>query len=199
MFLQKFLSRPTLNTVEDFLTLRNELRNFGIDNFKNHLRNVNILDEKNMIPKNNSYFAKEIILSPSKFMLFPNLQDKDENWMSDSPEYIGRASMSKTHKLLVMKDFHWSNFNVIALGIEGNIEEAVETLNKFELEAFSYCDFLKVDEEDLLMYFHCHPTNSVNITHLHILDKNFLSPSFYFNHWKNLSLDDVRRVLISEL
>lgn len=202
MFLQKFLNRATLNTAKDFSQIRNEVREFGIENFKNHLRNLNIIDKEDKIPKDSNFFAKQISKSKDDHILFSNLPDKDENWMSDSPEYIGRASMSKTHKLLVIKDFSISNFNVIFLGIENDDkikEEAIKTLNIFEQLAFSYGQNLGISEEDILMYFHCYPTNSINITHLHILDKNFLSPSFYFNHWKNLSLDDVRRVIIEEI
>lgn len=208
MFLNRFINRPTLSSVEDFAALRKEVANFGVENFKNVLVASGILNDNYKIPFDSSFFARELSKSEDTHMIFPNIKWKDELWFTEDKKYLGRASMSKTHKLLVINNFDYENFNVLMLAIENieNIENnrkikerALETINEIERLSYSYCDFLEIKNEDMGLYFHCYPTNSVHITHVHILDKSFLSPSFYVNYWKNLPLDAVRTVIHQEL
>lgn len=202
MFFDKFLHKPSLRTLENFLEIRNNVREFGIKNFKDLLVSKGILNQDYTLPVNGSFFPREVAKTEESHILFPNLQWKDKVWFSGKEEHIGRASMSKTRKLLVLRDFGYQNFNVLLLGIENNIEMkqcAIQTINLIEKISFTYCDDLGIDEQNMLLCFHCYPTNSVHITHVHILDSTCLSPSYYYNFLKNMPLDIVRSTLLHEL
>lgn len=195
MFSEKY-KHYTLNSSEDFKKIREELRSFGIENFKSHLRSLNILD--NMIKSEDNFFAKKLTGVSDPYIFIDNLKSYDDEWESTNMGN-SRASMSKTHKFLVFNDFSWENFNIIALGMETGKFEALKKLDDFENIAKEYAqNVLNISSENIGLYFHCYPTNSIHITHLHIIDESNVGPQYFAKYWKNLPLEFVRKAIIEE-
>ena len=49
--------------------------------------------------------------------------------------------------------------------------------------------------ENVGLFFHCYGHNSVNSLHLHVIDMDYIGPSFHSQEFKNLPLEEVLKVL----
>jgi len=140
-----------------------------------------------------------------KFMICGNRPENDEHWDSQSPEWVGKASMSHRHKFLLLKDLHWQWFNCLVLGMipaekKGvTIRTAIATLELMKAAALTYCANKGGWSKQVGLFFHCFGHNSVNSLHLHVLDMSELGPTFWKLESKNVPLDAVLRVLQEEV
>jgi hypothetical protein len=198
-------------TKTEFAHIRNTLREYGVDQFQKEMMIAGVFnnDKISNEPSNNP-FAKILSgkmenpckdkLNNTKYVLFQNKTENDEHWENSNDEWLGKASMSKKHKMLCPVYDHWSNFNVLTLGMseEFGLKKAIEELNDMEMISIDYTKE-RGWSNNVGLYFHCYPFNSIMTMHLHILDLNTVGPSFKKLEYKNLKLDDVRKVLNEDL
>ena len=139
----------------------------------------------------------------SRFMVCSNMPQNDEHWNSNSVEWVGKASMSSRHRFLTIKDLSWKWFNVLAFGLDGSVPElksAIECLKEMKsaAEAFASATY-GCSKDDLGLFFHVYPHNSVQSLHMHMLDMRNLGPTYHHLMYKNMPLVDVLTVLQNEL
>lgn len=154
------------------------------------------------------------------FMIACNRPENDEHWDSTDPAWVGKASMARRHRFLIVKDLHWRWFNPLAFGMldvdlekkeddfkskHEKIEEAREALNtaiaKLEMmkaAALSYAAMIGGWSSSVGLFFHVFGHCSVNSLHLHILDMDELGPTFWKLENKNCPLDCILKVLREE-
>ena len=65
-----------------------------------------------------------------RFMIACNRPENDEHWESAAPKLVGKASMGRRHRFMLVRDLSWSLFNVLAFGLQGvaELRVAVEML-----------------------------------------------------------------------
>src|SRR3990167_1154516 len=186
-----------VNSKADFKKARETLLQYGIDAFKQDLTEKEILTASGKIETKNNIFAQIISRErqnqPNFDVLFvPNREINDAHWQSEDPNWIGKASMSKHHKLGLINDLSWDTFNILTMGIENNVEskkKALHLLGNMHTQAIDYAaQELGISEDNVGLYFHCYPFNSVNALHLHLVDESKLGPTFHHLTFKNLSL-----------
>merc|ERR1712014_146112 len=68
-----------------------------------------------------------------KFLVCRNKAENDDMWNSTDPAWLGRASMSKRHRLLILKDLRWEWFNCLTFGLLNNLDMALTHL--YDLKA----------------------------------------------------------------
>merc|ERR1712226_431274 len=80
-----------------------------------------------------------------RFMICCNLADNDLHWDADDPQWLGKASMSRRHRFLIVKDLHWQWFNPLAFGLvpEGDeygmpLDGFIATLEQMKVTALQY-------------------------------------------------------------
>lgn len=149
--------------------------------------------------------------SARHFMVTKNLPANDVNWNNLEKASQGNASMSLRHRFIIPRDPKWSNFNVLTIGINESKSELAETityLKSMKQTALEYTKKereLKSDDtaqqwsENIGLFFHCFPFNSVQYLHLHVVDLDFTGPAFGHMYNKNLSIDYVIAQLEAEL
>ena len=54
-----------------------------------------------------------------RFMIACNRPENDEHWESAAPKWVGKASMGRRHRFMLVRDLSWSLFNVLAFGLQG--------------------------------------------------------------------------------
>merc|ERR1711920_33739 len=64
-----------------------------------------------------------------EFAVACNRPECNDNWNNSSPAWVGKASMSKRHTLLIVKNLHWEWFNVITFGLISDLGAAYAKLN----------------------------------------------------------------------
>ena len=151
-------------------------------------------------------------LQDDRFVIASNRPENDKHWDSDDPEWVGRASMAKRHRFLILRDLTWKYFNVLTFGMRDDTDTTTDTEEKELLSAIKLLDDMEVavhrfvaaspdwsqDPVKIGMYFHCYGRCSVNSCHLHIIDESVLGPTFHTCSNRNLSLNDARCVLKKE-
>ena len=196
----------------DFIGLRTHLKKYGINKFHKEMTKAGIFEDNKIATKGNP-FAEMLsgqrenpyndqnhgVLNNGKYVFFQNRPENDKNWQNPTEEWLGRASMSQRHKMLSPVYNHWSNFNVLTLGLstEFGLNAVIDELNDMEQLALDYVK-RKGWSGQTGLYFHCFPFNSIMTLHLHIIDLNTVGPSYNKLQYKNLPLDIVRQVLIKE-
>ena len=139
----------------------------------------------------------------ARFMLASNRLENDEYWASDSPEWVGKASMSERHRFMTTRDLSWEWFNVLSFGLVGTpaaLREAIQTLEAMRDAAKTFTRTQPGwSPTECGMYFHCFPHNSVNSLHMHLVDLGATGPSFAYHAHKNLPVGAVISVLRDEL
>ena len=141
----------------------------------------------------------------SKFAVARNRPDNDDNWASDAPEWVGRASMGQRHRFLTTRDLSWTWFNVLSVGLDGrasSLREALTTLDALHEAAHAFARGTpgwSDAPERLSLFFHCFPYNSVPSLHMHVVDLGATGPTFEDQLPKRLLLSAVRAVLVDEL
>lgn len=202
--LQRRLIRKC-NSIEDLLNLRELIRNYGIDNVKNDLKKLDILNEDCTISTNKNIFAKFISgeIKPfygddhenDEFFLAKNLPENDKHVHDTSKEWLGKASMSETHLFIVPRDLSdWTLVNGLTLGLENPVA-ALDMLIKMK----KYGSTKVPNGHTPGFFLHIMPFNSIQLLHLHVIDMNTIGPSFEELSFKNLPLDAMMAVLEMEI
>lgn len=139
-----------------------------------------------------------------KFIICSNRPENDVHWDSEDVEWVGKASMSRRHKLLIIKDLHWQWFNALIFGLvpekQGGLptKVVVSTLEVMKAAALTYTKNAGWGGNTGL-FVHVFGHNSVNSLHLHILDMSELGPTFWKLDRRNCPLDAVIQVLHEEM
>jgi hypothetical protein len=195
---------------KDLKIMRQCLRDYGIEKFKNELIEQGILESNTYrISTNKNIFAKFIAgeIMPSygdasdhpDFFFAHNLQINDDNVHNAHPQWLGKASMSETHKFIVPRDLSdWTNLSGLTLGI-GGPEEAKKAIEMLECMKEYAIKKVEINEENLGFYLHISPFNSINLLHLHVIDMQRAGPSFSELSFKNLALNEMLQVLSDEI
>jgi ankyrin repeat protein len=156
--LESHMSR--INTVQQFKAARAFVRDIGVQRLKHELIAPGFVDPKTYrltttkepfnvfamvgagkIPANkedNEALKKANPAYAERFMVARNLPDNDTNWNSSDPAYVGKASMSKRHRFMIIKKpsdtretraghppppeearmtYFWTWFNVLTMGL----------------------------------------------------------------------------------
>jgi hypothetical protein len=208
------------NTTEAFAEIRRLINEYGVEKFKNEMIQEGHFTEKGLISHairpfnpfarilNNKlkvYYSMTLLKDhgleeyEQKYFIAKNTPDNDANWQNEDVAWVGKSSMSKNHQFLLIKNEKWSSFNVLTLGLLKDFDQnqAIDLLNEMELIAKKYAKNA-FGTENIGLYFHVYPTNSVQTLHLHIVDLDNLGPSFTKLSYKNLSLSSVREQLQKE-
>jgi hypothetical protein len=115
------------------------------------------------------------------------------------------GSISKNHRLLITRSTNWKRFNVLTMGLGGDIksfEDDIDFLKRMKIAAEHYITETRTklgwpdDLNKIGLFFHCFPQNSIDVLHLHIVD---ISTTPVKLSYKNLHIDDVINHLTSEL
>jgi hypothetical protein len=211
---------PELKMAAEFSHARARLRVYGVDKLLAELEGRGIVDSETktlttgMTPFNVfARIAEGIIVQPNmveeqkklgkfqkKFMIVCNRPECDEMWESRDPTWMGKASMSKRHRMLIMKDLHWEWFNALTFGMVTDLDAGITRLKDIREAAYIWVraqrDWPTIDHVGLFVqiYAHC----SVNAFHLHIVDLDAIGPTFEKMMYKNLPLDMAISVLEAE-
>ena len=136
------------------------------------------------------------------FMIACNRPENDEHWESADAEWVGKASMGKRHRFMLVRDLSWSCFNVLTFGMGEGVEElraAMAMLEQMQVAAFDFAAATAGWSRNLGLYFHVYGHASVNALHLHIVDLDATGPTFDALSYKNLPLQSALQVLRDEL
>jgi len=84
----------------------------------------------------------------TEFVIACNRPLYDEHWEDADEDWLGKASMSKLHKFVLVRDMHWTWFNLLAVGLcsdEGakavdkdRLEAQIETMKRLRETAFKF-------------------------------------------------------------
>jgi len=212
---------PELHTAAHFKSIRRMLRSFGIRRLRAELLQDGYVDgATDMLTVGLQPFnvfarmAAGITSQPNmastqchlrhfadRYLVASNRPECDENWDSTSLVWVGKASMSKVHKLLLMKDLYWEWFNVLTYGMVSDLDKGIEKLKEIREAALlwvreSYGD--DWPEKHIGLYLQIHAHTPVTATVLHILDTRYLGPSFHKLAQKNLHVNDALVTLEEE-
>ena len=136
-----------------------------------------------------------------RFFVAQNRAELVAQWASADPAWLGKASMAERHEFLLLRSLHWSTFNVLTFAINGDaiaLQSAIRLLGDMRATARSYSAAAGWSS-NLGLFFHCHPLNSVQALHLHMLDLDHTGPTFEHLNHKNLPLAEVIKALWEEL
>merc|ERR1719229_357887 len=70
-----------------------------------------------------------------RYLVARNRPECDEHWASENVAWVGKASMSKRHVMLLVKDLHWEWFNVLTFGFASGLERAIAVLEEMRKAA----------------------------------------------------------------
>jgi hypothetical protein len=125
-----------------------------------------------------------LYLKDTPFMVVSNRKSHDINY--DKPELVKKASMSKYHKFITIKNLNWKYFNISTF--EAN-EFNLNLLIELKKQSIEYTKRNEGWSDNIGLYFHPFGFNSVNSLHLHMIDLDHVGPAFEYNNYKNVSLD----------
>lgn len=140
-----------------------------------------------------------------EFMICSNRPENDDHWDSEDPEWVGKASMSRRHRFLTVKDLHWQWFNALAFGLVPesdngvSLKDAIEKVERMKAAALQYTSSCPGWSKEVGLFCHVFGHNSVNSLHVHILDMAHRGPTYWKYEYKNCELDTILKVLKEEL
>jgi len=212
-------AHPTVNDAKAFKALRAALREYGGGaKLQEELEKLGFVAEGQLTTGTTPFnvfvrVASGVMTQPGmaeetaklgkyadKFVIACNRPENDEHWESSEDEWVGKASMSKRHRFMLVKDLSWSLFNVLAFGLkdEGELVEAIAMLQDMQTAAKEYTN--KMDGWGRPgLFFHVYGHASVYSLHMHILDMDALGPTYEKLKYKNLPASAVLQVLKGEL
>ena len=130
--------------------------------------------------------------------------DVDRNWESSAIEWVGKASWSKRHRFMTVRDLDWRWFNVLTVGTRGR-DDLIAAIRDLEdmvaaAKAFAARD---PDWTEVGLFFHVYPHFSVPVQmrgfHMHVIDTAATGPTWEVHAPKCLPADAVLLVLRTEL
>jgi len=133
-----------------------------------------------------------------RFMVACNSPEGNEKWDSIDPAWLGKVSMSKRHRYLLLKNQHWEWFNVLTFGLVTGVQEGLSMLRDMKEAALLWVRSQSDWSENVGLFLHVHAHCLVFSMHLHIVDMDCVGPTFKHLRHKNLSIDDAIAVLESE-
>merc|ERR1711871_1205447 len=144
---------------------------------------------------------EQVKLGPfqDRYAIACNRPDCDKNWDSAHPAWLGKASMSKHHALLIVKDLHWEWFNVLTFGLVSCLENGVTKLEEMKAAALLWANATEGWPASERIGLFLHVEASVKSAHLHILDMDNLGPTFDKLSYRNLPIDEAIHALREEL
>jgi hypothetical protein len=190
--------------------MRRRLRHFGIDQLLSELVEQGYVDRESskltlgMQPFNifarlaggvqtqDSMTEENAMLGKfqEEFLLVCNRPENGDMWQSSDPAWLGKASMSKRHRFLTLRDLDWEWFNVLTFGLVSGPQKALRILNDMKAAAELWLKS-QTDWSDWVgLFLHVHAHSSVHSFHLHIVDMNHLGPTWDHLCHKNLKIDD---------
>ena len=213
-------SEPVSCTAAEFAAARSRLRNCKFDALTALLSDAGVVFRSGRLNPTHNVFSRicsrvtvderakamNAPLSSTPFVAAYNRPACDDNWESSEAEWVGRASMARRHRLLLLDSPDWTFFNALTFGMPTDatdydaIRAAITMLESMRAAALA----LVAHEGDwppdkVGLYFHVFPYNSVQSLHLHVVDLGATGPTFAALAYKNLLLDDVLKVLRDEL
>lgn len=215
---------PVLNDAVAFRRARQIVKDRGIMNLREDLIKAGSMDRKTGLLKTdpvcNNVFAKiaagtmkqpkmendQEALGPykAKFYLCANGRQDDENWSTIGADYLPRASMSRRHRFITVKDFHWQWFNPLIYGLvpasDGgvSIDNALATAIEIKEAAIHYAKNMGGWSEKVGVFAHLFGHCGLNCLYIHVVDLSELGPSFGFHFNKNCPFDIVIDILREE-
>lgn len=200
----------TCNTAQLYENYLDCLQQYGIKKFKQELHDNETLEDGKLSNKHNVFLKiiDGIVEYPNmlldnglekysqSYQLFGNLEFNDANYLSTKEEHLGKVSMSKFHKFISPKTTDFTYMNALTLCVDNNnnkVEQVLDKLVEMKSLAIEYAN--KNGITNIGLYVHVYPLNSIQLLHIHILDKDNLSPTYDYVNYKNLELDDVISVL----
>lgn len=142
-------------------------------------------------PVSNFYLdqmAREYLL----FDVHPSIEEQQQG------ERRSKKKMSNNHKLLIPMDLSDIDFVINAALFPIGDQHVIRKLKDMKKIALYFmADQFDLDEDQIGLYFHCHPDNSIDHLHLHIVD--LTQQTEYFNkiqeEGKNIPLDTIIQFL----
>ncbi|KAL3918324.1 MAG: hypothetical protein SGPRY_006056 [Prymnesium sp.] len=158
-----------------------------------------------------------------KFMVACNRPENDLKYNDGTDEWKGKASMSKHHRFLIVKDLSWWTFNIAVyfpparhrFGLKPDqagktqpkeLEAALNLVRQMRDAAWKYVENSKAwsyhtkrDKATVGMFLHAYPYASVNSLHMHIVDLGHTGPTYKALAYKNLPVDSVLKVMHDEV
>jgi len=210
-----------LNTRVHFREARRRIRSYGVPQVRTELEDEGFIDRKtgllttglqpfnffariaseNVVQKNMIPDQEKLGPYKDRYIVVCNRPEAEDMWNSRDPTWMGKASMSKRHRLLTLKDLRWEWFNALTFGLLSDLRLGIARLEELRRASLLYCknsgDW--PPEERIGLFVHVYAHCSVNSLHIHIVDLENLGPTFEKLAYKNLSLDDAIAVLWEEL
>jgi hypothetical protein len=209
---------PLACTAEGYAAARARLREQGVDTLRKMLEELGVVHaaSRRLNPLHNIFSrltSRELVLDNAaganeqlgfgQIVAAFNRPDADLHWESDTLEWVGRASMSRRHRFLLLDDPRWVSFNALTFGMDeaqpdGGLAETLEVLERMRTSALA----LAAHEGgwgEVGMFFHVFPHNSIHALHMHVLDLGATGPTYAALQPKNMPLSEIMRALRSEL
>jgi hypothetical protein len=194
---------------KDLRKMRKDLRDYGIDKFKDDLVSVGILEPNTYhIATSQNIFAKIVTgqIIPSygdckdhpHFFFAPNLKENDDHVHDGTLQWLGKASCSEIHKFIIPRDLtDWTFMNGLTLGIRSpaDAQRAIKMLEEMKQYAIQK---IGKPEEDMGFFLHIYPFNSIHLLHLHAIDIKRTGPTYTEMSFKNFMLGVMLEVLREE-
>jgi tetratricopeptide (TPR) repeat protein len=138
-----------------------------------------------------------------RYVVACNRPECDDMWNNSDPTWMGKASMSRRHRMLTTKDLHWEWFNILTFGLVSGLDEAIKRLVEMREAALHWVAASRQDEgwpqaDRIGLFVHVYGHASVNSFHLHIVDMDNVGPTFGKLECKNLPIDDAILALQQE-
>lgn len=214
-WLSKDIHLQFLKNTNESLINNNKLKNDDVANVfvvkafqKNYSPNgINMFEWSSTETEHNKKY-----ITNKNFVISFNKPELDNDWEYNK---TGKGSMSARHRLLIIKDDTIRHFNVLTFGMDDDginnelLQQDIDLLKQMKDAALLYVDKVRINGLDgpdgetwsnnIGLFFHCFPFNSVQSLHLHIVDLNKKGPAFYKYENQNLPIDEVIKVLENEL
>lgn len=192
---------------------------------ENEVTYSNKIFEDNKISKNIFSFLKLMDSDnlPSQLSIPENLRDTfiilnnkkeyggtGDNEIWETAKYNENASMSAYHSFLCIKPkisennlidgSHWSLFNALTFGEDPKFQTSLDVLrmlNTFELIGKNWAKENGI--QNLGLYFHIYPRNSINSLHLHMIDTSKSRTGVAFKKYKNVNipLEEIKQYFLN--
>lgn len=182
---------PGCHTQQQYRDLRTLLRHYGVNRFRDEMTDSGAFSSiGTILPSEGNPFARAVerVRTPCAYYDTP----------CNDFVVIENKDPHRRHHYVCPRYNEWTMFNVLTLGINDDIEECVDMLDRMEAYAFEHAS-ISGWSRDIAMYFHCYPFNSIQTLHMHVVDELVHKEHLADEYANTLRLEDVRNVLVSEM